>query len=279
MSLRDEYEKPTHGYLDIGSAVCFLAGLERVPQHHTAKWLLARRAHETLRTYDTEKCNSDPYAFGLAELSPNELNEQVNTRRILEAVMQHDYLWVDHANTELLEVDSRLRWDRDEFWRFVVDNGVAVEPDSFEDERDAPTFLRRDNAPALSPHRGPHGSPLRELQAVQRELAALTRALQEVSAKVSRLHEQLQSTAFADEAEECDESCDGSDERSRERRRWSDEELAELLQLHRSGMTMAEIGRKHGVTGQRISFLLSQARTQESAKAPPISNIWPLRNR
>lgn len=275
MTIRDEFEKPTFGYIDIGSAVCFLADLESVPQHHVAKWLLNRGAHKALRTYDTEQSHTDPYAFGLAELQANAANERVATTLILEAVMQHDYLWVDHADANLSDVDSRLRWERDEFWRFVINNGVTVDADRFEDPRDVPAFLRctTDTAPATRIDH--YDTATGRLRSLQRELATLTQVLQEANTKVLRLQEQLQiQSDIADELDDVDGDNHG---RQRERRRWSDEQLGELLAQQRSGMKVVDIAKVHGVSPQRISYLLSQAKSVESQKSPQLSNVWSIR--
>lgn len=275
MTIRDEFEKPTYGYIDIGSAVCFLADLESVPQHHVAKWLLNKGAHKALRTYDTEQAHTDPYAFGLAELRSDAVNERVTTSLILEAVMQHDYLWIDHADAELSDVDSRLRWERDEFWRFVIDNGVIVDADRFEDPRDAPAFLRRTSDAAPAAPTDDQVTAMGRLRSLQRELATLTQALQEANTKVLRLREQLQiQSDIADELDDVDGDNHG---RQRERRRWSDEQLGELLAQQRSGMKVVDIAKAHGVSPQRISYLLSQAKSVESQKAPQISNVWSVR--
>ncbi|WP_186134951.1 hypothetical protein [Burkholderia gladioli] len=157
MGIREEYERRRGEYIEYGRAVALLSKNEGVSFSITANWLIERRVHEILPCYVRSKMRH-PQLVDAAKVDPERipsLDEYVphvprqgsaaptsdGPLDILSAIVHGDNLWWDWIGAIQRSVDENQRWKRDEFWKFVMDHGVAIDAATFEESSDCPTFL------------------------------------------------------------------------------------------------------------------------------------------
>lgn len=159
MGIREEYEQSLGEYIEYGRAVALLSQIEDVSFSFSASWLIKRDAHQRLRCYkradpisvavhpmlERGKAPSDRPPVFVEYSPPKSADDLVITDGpfdILYAMEQCDHLWWDFVGWSQRDTDANQRWKRDEFWQFVIDEGVAVTANDFEDPTDCPFFLR-----------------------------------------------------------------------------------------------------------------------------------------
>ncbi|QTO42169.1 hypothetical protein [Burkholderia latens] len=157
MGIREEYERRRGEYIEYGRAVAMLAKIERVSFSNAANWLIEQAIHEGIPCYIRAQPRNpesrDSSASEHADVPA--LNEFVahtpsnenpaplsdGPLDILTAIVRGDNLWWDWVGFMQKSIDENQRWKRDEFWAFVMDRGIRVESNAFEDSADCPTFL------------------------------------------------------------------------------------------------------------------------------------------
>jgi len=144
-NLRAFFEDNQGAYIEFSRAAYLLASVEGISFAQAAAWLIKSNAHISLRVFELkEDAKSGLPRFDLFEQTRPDDEFGFGPLSVLYAIRTVDDLWVDIVGILQRAANDRLRWERDEFWRFVIGNGVDVGANSFAFRQDCPTFLLDD---------------------------------------------------------------------------------------------------------------------------------------
>jgi len=143
IGLRGLFDENQGAYIEFSRAAFMLSVIEQVRFSEAAAWLIERRAHASLQTF--EKKHEDKSGLPIFEpFQPTNFDSEFSygPLSVLYAIRVADDHWIEYVGAIQREANDRLRWKRDDFWRFVIDSGAAnVTASSFSVRRDCPTFL------------------------------------------------------------------------------------------------------------------------------------------
>lgn len=276
MGINDEYNRVAIEYVSLTSALELLATAEEVPEDFAARWLLEKEAHLHLTFYDPQSETPTPYGIGFGAFTGSPEFPEITPETVLRAFAE---LGSNHPVDEAsYSIGNRLRFGKDEFWRFALDHGADITVEwfsRFTNDDDVPSFWLDDWHAVRSRENNTATHALySRLQAMELEVKRLTHELAAASSQVATLRDQL-----SDASVQRNTATQGSQPRilrspgSRNGRHWTRQDLQVLLDARREGAKVAELATSYGVTPQRISTLLKKAESQERIGGSATS-VW-----
>jgi hypothetical protein len=186
MGIRNDLLRGVKPGISLAEALDWLSSFENVTIPQVARWL---QDHDVVRQLGPVRLDWDTTEFGPIRRDPVSDKDRGAIlgllRSGLDAAANYPTGEIDRKTMKLWQT---IGWLRDDFWQFVVDQGVQLHADMFSDPDQCPTFLQESNPSTPGDAAAPSAASTnsrdpelgqRERGSLQKQIAALALLLAE----------------------------------------------------------------------------------------------------